>query len=452
MTNEIDLASLPRLATSHTSRRRFIAGGGAAAAALTFGPSLLAACSSPGSDSKSESHGDSRATVVRNVRPFGGPPEDLIVVDGVLAQSVPDGVTAEQIDGGGRLTVPTLIDSHIHPDKTGWGEPWRSRVPASTTDEFVAADVEFAHALSSPSSIRALRLMSHAAAQGTRAMRAHADVAPAYGLDGVEALAAARDKLRGILDVQIVGFPQHGVVRTPGTADLLDRAAAGGLIDYVGGIDPAGFDHPTAAGNQLDTVFGIAEKHGIGLDIHVHDVDELGLGSIRDIAARTKAAGLQGKVTVSHAFAIAKLEGAELDALADQLAAADIALTTVALSWSTVLPFQRLNERGVRVGLGSDGVRDSWSPFGNADMLHRAWLLGWANDMRTDEELESAFRLAADGGATVMGLPKSDLKPGSPADFMIIDGENVPQIVVDVPGRDVVLRAGRVVARDGHLA
>ena len=84
-------------------------------------------------------------------------------------------------------------------------------------------------------------------------------------------------------------------------------------------------------------------------------------------------------------------------------------------------------------------------------MLHRAWLLGWANDMRTDEQLTSAYLLAADGGASVLGLPKSGLKPGSPADFMLIDGENVPQIVVDVPGREVVLRAGRVVARNGQL-
>lgn len=293
--------------------------------------------------------------------------------------------------------------------------------------------------------------MSHAVTEGTRAMRAHADVAPAYGLTGVDALVAARDKLRGVLDVQIVGFPQHGVIRTPGTAELLDRAAADGHIDFVGGIDPAGFDQPTPAGNQLDTIFGIAQKHGIGLDIHSHDVDEKGLGPIRDIAARTKAAGLNGKVTISHAFAIAKLEDAELDALADQLAAAGVALTTVALSWSTVLPYRKLAERGVRVSLGSDGVRDSWSPFGNADMLHRAWLLGWANDMRTDEELSSAFQLASDGGTTLLGLPKSDLKPGSPADFMLIDGENVPQIVVDVPPRAVVFRAGRVVARDGNM-
>jgi cytosine/adenosine deaminase-related metal-dependent hydrolase len=84
-------------------------------------------------------------------------------------------------------------------------------------------------------------------------------------------------------------------------------------------------------------------------------------------------------------------------------------------------------------------------------MLHRAWLLGWVNDMRTDEELSSVFQLASDGGTTLLGLPESDLKPGSPADFMLVEGENVPQIVVDVPPRAVVFRAGRVVARDGNM-
>lgn len=428
-------------------------------AGLTLGPSLPAEAHKPGSGGTDTTHGadghvarrHDRVTVVRNVRPFGGRRTDLIAVDGTLVRAIPRHASVRYVDGGGRLAVPTLIDSHIHPDKTGWGEPWQSRRPASDIDELVAADVEFARALPTPIAKRALRLMSHAAAQGTRAMRAHADVAPAYGLAGVEALVRAREKLRGVLDVQIVGFPQHGVARTAGTAALLERAAAEGLIDFVGGIDPAGFDHPRDGRDQLDIIFDIAEKHGIGLDIHLHDVGEQGLGPLRDIVARTKALGLHGKVTVSHAFAIPELSESELDALADQLAELDIALTTAAYSWSTVLPYRRLIERGVRVGLGSDGVRDSWSPFGNADMLHRTWLLGWANDMRTDADLESAFQLACNGGATVLGLPPVNLKPGSPADFMLIDGENVPQIVVDVPPRTLVFRAGRVVARDGRL-
>ncbi|MEV4425831.1 amidohydrolase [Streptomyces sp. R-07] len=395
------------------------------------------------------------ATVFHDVRPFGEQARDLISVDGRLAAEVPPGAQVERVDGGGRLALPTLVDAHIHPDKTSWGEPWHSRRPAHGIAEYVAGDVELARALPTPVAERALRLMSHAAAQGTRAMRAHADVAPAYGLSGIEGVAEAAGKLAGIVDVELVAFPQHGVVRTPGVAELLAEAAASGLVTHIGGIDPAGFDagggHEGDDGDQLGTVFALAEKHGLGLDIHLHDRGEQGLAPLRDIAARTRALGLQGRVSVAHAFAVAGLSGGELDATADLLAEAGVSLTTVALSATTILPFRRLAERGVTVGLGSDGVRDSWSPFGDADMLHRAWLAAWALDARLDEELEGCFRLAADGGAELLGLPKADLRPGSPADFMLVDGECLPQAVVDLPRRDLVVRAGRVVARDGRL-
>ncbi|MFE2009470.1 amidohydrolase [Streptomyces sp. NPDC059491] len=392
------------------------------------------------------------ATLFHDVRPHGGPARDLIAVDGLLVGEVPEGAAVERVDGGGRLALPTLVDAHIHPDKTSWGEPWHSRRPAHGIAAYVAGDVELARALPTPVGERALRLMSHAAAQGTRAMRAHADVAPAYGLSGVEGVAEAAGKLAGIVDVELVAFPQHGVVRTPGAAELLAEAAASGLVTHVGGIDPAGFDADGGHdGDQLGTVFALAEKHGLGLDIHLHDRGEQGLAPLRDIAARTRALGLRGRVSVAHAFAVAGLSDRDLDDTADLLAESGVALTTVALSVTTILPFRRLAERGVRVGLGSDGVRDSWSPFGDADMLHRAWLAAWALDLRLDEDLEACFELAAHGGAALLGLPKADLLPGSPADFMLLDAECVPQTVVDVPRRDLVVRAGRVVARDGRL-
>ncbi|MFD0369585.1 amidohydrolase [Streptomyces sp. NPDC127114] len=410
---------------------------------------------SPGGPVSSLQRATTTATVFRNVRPFGGAAVDLVSVDGVLADAVPEGAVVETVDGAGLMALPTLVDAHIHPDKTAWGESWHSRRAARGIAEYVAGDVELARALPTPVAERAYRLMAHAAARGTRAMRAHADVAPAFGLAGLEGIAEARERLRGIVDVELVAFPQHGVVRTPGAAELLAEAARSGLITHVGGIDPAGFDASgdagAAGGDQLGTVFALAERHGLGLDIHLHDRGETGLAPLRDIAARTRALGLQGKVSVAHAFAVAQLSGRELDETADLLAGAGVSLTTVALSSVTVLPFRRLAERGVRVGLGSDGVRDNWSPFGNADMLHRAWLAGWALDARLDQDLEACFALAAHGGAELLGLPRADLRPGAPADFMLVEGECVPQAVVDLPRRDLVVRAGRVVARDGAL-
>ncbi|MBD2834497.1 amidohydrolase family protein [Streptomyces pratensis] len=434
------------------SRRSVLAGAAAIAgttAARGAGPRAEAAPAAPPPASSGEARRHTGTVVFRDVRLLGArDATDLVVVDGRVSRGpAPRG--AKVVQGGGRIALPSLVDAHIHPDKTTWGGSWVSRRPASGIADYVAQDVDLFHGQRRSVAERAYGLMSHAVTRGTRAMRAHADVAPAYGLAGVEGVAEARKRLRHALDVQIVAFPQHGVVRTPGTAELLEEAARSGAVDMIGGIDPGGFDQ--APEEQLDLVFGIAERHGIGVDIHLHDRGAKGIDAMRGIIDRTRALSLHGKVTVSHVFCLPGLEDGELGSVAAELGELDIALTTVAPSDSLVLPIARLREHGVRVGLGSDGVRDSWSPFGNADMLHRAHLLGWVTDVRLDEELTDCYRVAAHGGADVMGLPHADLRPGAPADFVLVRGECLPQVVVDMPGRDLVVHGGIVVARDGEF-
>ncbi|MFJ3582362.1 amidohydrolase [Streptomyces sp. NPDC090127] len=440
---------------SALSRRTMLAGAAAlAGATATMGAAAAPAGAASSAEAVAPGHPErpqrpGKGVVFRDVRVFGAAKAtDLVVVDGrVAAGPAPRG--AKVVDGGGRIALPSLVDAHIHPDKTTWDGSWVSRRPASGIADYVAQDVELFRSQRRPVAERAYGLMAHAVTRGTRAMRAHADVAPAYGLVGVEGVAQARERLRHALDVQIVAFPQHGVVRTPGTARLLEEAARSGAVDMIGGIDPIGFDH--ALDEQLDLVFGIAERHGVGVDIHLHDSGEQGLQAMRGIIDRTRALSLAGKVTVSHVFCLPGLPDKELGSLAADLGEQDIALTTVAPSGSLVLPIARLREHGVRVGLGSDGVRDSWSPFGNADMLHRAHLLGWVTDVRLDAELTDCYRVAAHGGADVMGLAHADLTPGAPADFVLVEGECLPQVVVDMPRRDVVVHGGVVVARDGKF-
>ncbi|MFB7836331.1 amidohydrolase [Streptomyces sp. NPDC056056] len=436
------------------SRRTMLAGaaalaGASATAAATAGPAAAAApVAAEAAASRASGH-RTRAVVFRDVRPFGAArARDLVVVDGRISdRPAPHG--AKVVDGGGRIALPSLVDAHIHPDKTTWGGSWVSRRPASEIADYVAQDVELFRSQRRPVAERAYGLMSHAVSRGTRGMRAHADVAPAYGLAGVEGVAAARERLRHALDVQIVAFPQHGVIRTPGTAALLEKAAREGLIDMIGGIDPIGFDNALDA--QLDVVFGIADRHGVGVDIHLHDRGEKGMKAMRGIVERTRALSLAGRVTVSHVFCLPGLTDRELGSIAADLGDQDIALTTVAPSDSLVLPIARLREHGVRIGLGSDGVRDSWSPFGNADMMHRAHILGWVTDVRLDDELRDCYDIAAHGGADVMGLAHADFTAGAPADFVLVRGECLPQVVVDMPRRDMVVHGGVVVARDGEF-
>ncbi|MEU4142855.1 amidohydrolase [Streptomyces parvulus] len=424
------------------SRRNVLAGAASLGGAAALSSTTAHAASGPASRGHD-------AVVFRDVRVTGrSGTVDLTVRDGrVSDRPAPKG--AEVVDGGGRLVLPALVDAHVHPDKTSWGGAWVSRKPASGIAEYCEQDVELYHSQRRPVGERAYGLMAHAVTRGTRAMRAHADVAPAYGLAGVEGVAEARERLSGALDVQIVAFPQHGVVRTPGTAELLATAAREGLVDLIGGIDPISFDQ--APQEQLDLVFDLAERYGVGVDIHLHDRDEKGTRVLRGIIERTRSLSLRGRVTVSHVFCLPFLAERELHATARDLADLDIALTTVAPNESLVLPVATLREYGVRVGLGSDGVRDSWSPFGNADMLHRAHILGWVTDVRLDDELSACYDVGAHGGADVMGLPRADLRPGAPADFVLVRGECLPQVLVDMPRRDLVVHGGKVVARDGEL-
>jgi cytosine deaminase len=103
------------------------------------------------------------------------------------------------------------------------------------------------------------------------------------------------------VSVQIVAFPQSGVMRCPGVFDLLDAAIRNGA-DLVGGIDPLEIDRDPKG--QLDGIFAIAGRHGVGLDIHLHEPGEMGLFNVQEICARTKALGLGGKVTISHGFCL----------------------------------------------------------------------------------------------------------------------------------------------------
>ncbi|MET9712105.1 amidohydrolase [Nocardiopsis alba] len=390
--------------------------------------------------------GQRNTTIFRNVRPMGGEPIDLTVVDGVVATEARGPV--EEVDCGGGVALPTLVDAHIHPDKTTWGEPWYSRRAARGIAELGEQDAEVFRNMPTPVSVRSGRLMGHAVTRGTRAMRAHADIAPAYGLEGLLGVREAAASLSHALDVRIVAFPQHGVRRAPGTDALMEEALRTGAADLIGGIDPEGFDEDLDG--QLDLVFGLADRYRVGVDIHLHDRGPVGSRSLWAIIERTRALDMGGSVTVSHAFGVAEVDEG-FDALASALGEAGIALTTIAPDPARVLPVARLREHGVRVGVGSDGVRDAWSPFGDADMLHRAHRLATTLRARLDEQLSDAFLTAANDGAALVDLPQVDFTPGSPADFLVVDGECLPQIVVDLPPRRLVVRAGRVVARDGVL-
>ncbi|MEB8342519.1 amidohydrolase [Streptomyces endophyticus] len=381
------------------------------------------------------------------VRPLGGAARDLVIEGGRFVDTGGHAGVEEECGGGGLLALPAPVDAHIHPDKTTWGGPWLDREPAETLAELIAYDASVRTGMA-PVAERAGALFDHAIAHGTRALRAHADVAPQFGVDNVRGVRAAADARAHLLDVQVVAFPQLGVRAAPGTDVLLEKALDDGA-DLVGGLDPVGFDGDRDG--QLDLLFALAERRDVGLDIHLHDRGPVGVDQITEIARRTVAAGLEGRVTVSHAFALDGLEPAQLALVAAQLVEAGVTVTTCALGADPLVPFAALTRAGAAVAIGSDGVCDPWTPFGNAQLLDRAHLLAYRSDARTDAELAACYALVADGGADLLGLDRVAFRPGDPADFILVDAPSVAQAVVRRPVPRMVVRGGRVIARDGEL-
>ncbi|MER6578030.1 amidohydrolase family protein [Nonomuraea sp. NPDC001023] len=361
-------------------------------------------------------------------------PHDVLIEDGRVVPSARRAEDCQVVAADGLLALPAPVDAHVHPDKTTWGQPWLSRTPAGTLRDLIEGDVAARAEMTAPVATRALALMDHAIARGTRAWRAHVDVAPVYGLSNVHGVREAAEARADLLDVQIVAFPQLGLLSRPGTAELMEQSLKEGA-DILGGLDPVGIDGDLHG--HLDLLYGLAERHTVPLDIHLHDGGDEGVAQVLEIARRARSSGVP--TTISHAFCLA-----DRPDLAETLAEAKISLTTCALGADPVLPVGPLVEAGVLVGLGSDGVRDPWTPFGDGDMINRAHLLAYRTDARTDEELARCYEIAAHGGAALLGLEQARLRPGDPADFLLVRADSMAQAVVDKPIPQFVVRNGRV--------
>jgi len=260
---------------------------------------------------------------------------------------------------------------------------------------------------------------------------------------------AARETHKAAATVQVVAFPQAGVMRAGGKPmlDLLDAAIAAGA-ELVGGIDPCEVDRDPAG--QLDGIFAIAEKRGVGVDIHLHEPGELGLFSLQEICARVAAHGMAGRATISHGFCLGAISESKQKAAAEMMAKVGVALVTHGAGNATMPPLMLLRRAGVRVFCGNDDVRDTWSPYGNADMLERASVIGWREDLRHDPLLLELFAMVSSEGAAALGIAGHGIAPGNPAHFFTLNAENIPDAIGAHPPRRRVFYAGRLVAENGE--
>ena len=357
---------------------------------------------------------------------------------------------SETVDLENRLVVPGFVEGHIHLDTSFYGDAWRPHKPY-TNGFNVAERVAFQAqnmVEAAPMDVRARNQLELCIGNGTTRMRSHVMVDGSVGLTSLETILRVREAYKDLIDIQIVAFPQSGILKSPGTAQLMDEAIGLGA-DLVGGLDPASFDRDVE--KHLDVVFGVAQKHGVDVDIHLHDAGTLGIFEIEQIAERTRALEMQGHVAVSHAYALGDLPADPLSKIAEVLARSGVAIMTTAPGIRPFPPVAALRQAGVTVFSGNDNIRDSWSPYGDGDMLNRAATIGYRSGFYTDDQLRVAFDLVTAAGAKALRLDDYGLRVGAKADFVTLDAAHVPQAVVGVPRGRSVYRQGVLVARDGQV-
>ncbi|MET4061073.1 cytosine deaminase [Arthrobacter sp. UYP6] len=408
--------------------------------------------------------------ILRNVRPWGGEGADVVLDGGSIAavrpaasdpagSGTPD--TAEPpaavvVEGRGRILLPSFSDVHVHLDSTRIGLPFRPHTGSPGVWNMMLNDRNNWRSAEASIADRTTTCLAAMIARGTTRVRSYAQVDSDAGLERFEGVLAAREAHRNRADVAVIAFPQAGLLREPGSAEILEEALRLGA-DVVGGIDPCALDRDPV--RHLDIVFGLAQKYSVPVDIHLHEPGQLGLFSAQLILERTKALGMQGLVTISHGYGLAELPENQLRELLEDMAALDVSMATIAPAGAP-LPLRQLAAAGVRVGLGQDGQRDYWSPYGNADMLERTWQLAFTSKFRSDELVEHCVAVATIGGASVIDpqaqrlsseADRPGLTVGDPAELVLVEGETVTAAVMDrLPGRTVIHR-GHVVAEGLEL-
>lgn len=394
--------------------------------------------------------------LIRNVRPLGGAACDVLVRAGRIeaigaigaqwSAAAPDAMAIE--DGQGALLLPGLVEAHTHADKTLWGMPWYVNEVGPNLIDRIDNERRWRAEAGHDAAAQSLVLARAFLANGTTRLRTHVDIDTDAGLTHLHGVLATRARLRGQMDIQIVAFPQSGLLRRPGTQQLLDQALQEGA-DILGGLDPQGIDGDAVA--SLDALFGLAERHARPLDIHLHEAGASGAHTLGQILDRTEALGLQGRVAISHCFCLGDVELPLRDRLLARMARLQVVVITTGTPSRPVPSLLACRAAGVTVAGGNDGIRDTWTPYGAPDMLERAMLIGLRNNLRRDDEIAMALDTVTNAAATACGFVGYGLAPGCRADLVLVQAQNLAHAVVSRPVRQLVVAGGSIVARAGQL-
>src|SRR5215475_7782302 len=399
--------------------------------------------------------------LLRNARVAGQDTlSDLGVTGGRLvtgAAAAAGGPAGEVIDLGGRLVTPPLVEPHIHLDAVlTVGQP-RPNVSGSLFEGIAVWAERSPNLTVADVKARAGQALRWQLANGVQYVRSHVDVCDP-DLRALRALVALREEARGLVDLQIVAFPQQGILSFDGGRELMRRAVELGA-DVVGGIPHYELTREDGV-ESVKFAFALADEHGLRVDIHCDETDDDHSRFIEVMVAETLRRGMAGRVTASHTTAMHSYNAAYAYRLVRNIARAGLHMVTNPLDNSVLQgrfdtgPIRRghtrvkqLVEAGVNVCIGHDSVMDPWYPLGYGDPLQAAFVLAHLGQLTGEAELRGLLDMVTVNPAAALGLTGYGLREGAPADLVVFDAPSDVDALRLVAPRYLVLRGGRIVAR-----
>ena len=358
----------------------------------------------------------------------------------------------EEVDAAGALVTESFVNAHLHLDKVHTLD----RIGDAALTAYTAGDM--ASALTSielASAVKAdyhrgwiepnaRRAVVEAVRHGVRHVLAFADVDTKAGLEGVIPLLALREEFRGVVDLQVVAFPQDGLLCDPG-AEALVREAVDLGADVVGGIP--WIEHTDAdAREHVRRMCSLAAAHDRRVAMLVDDAGDASLRTTEMLATAMLEHGLVGRGVANHARALGLYPRPTLERLAALARRAGLGFVSDPHTGSLHLPVRELGALGLPVALGQDDIEDAYYPFGRHSMLEVAFLAAHAVGAFDAAGLDLVYDAVTTTAAAVLGVPGHRLDPGGTADLVVHHHANLREVLTHHAPPAHVIASGAVVA------
>ena len=373
----------------------------------------------------------------------------IAIKDGRIAEiGAVGGEGKNEIDAGGALVTESFVNGHLHLCKVYTLEMAGQDALGSYHDSGMGGAMtaieqaaRFKEAYDEKWILPNVRKACDLALKyGNTHIRAFADVDPKARLEGVSALIKAREEYRGKVDLQVVAFPQDGVVRDPGAEDYIRQAMDLGA-DVVGGIPWIEF---TVADEHehINKMFALAKKYDKGLSMLLDDVGDPNERTLEMYAVKAIETGMQGRVTAQHCRAMALYEENYFRKVVALMKQAGVGLVSDPQTGPLHARVKDLLAAGVNVALGQDDIADAYYPFGRNNMLEVAFLAVHLLWMTTFDGMEKIYDMITTSAARALGMKGHSLEPGGNADLVILDAEDVYHAIWEHNAPRYIIRNG----------